>query len=323
MAKYRCFLTMILKLRMFCSHLLVTQDIVKKLLTDDIMLQLRALSNAKTNPDHPTSQIVRWLEGVRKKVAIPKAPQAIQPEWSSQSESQEAQPSPIPQELQGDRTKLVQEFHKFMLKLHEDGQWVERYERTNCPRCSTFPIQAVITSCKHMYCDECFCALTNEASEGGRPVCQNCTTPIEAAAYCGSVDDIQIDVPTPEPAPQKGKQPKKRSLPKKKYPPTGRFGLFASVRRRNARQSGSQEDENDGEVKDWIPELAMEMPGSKLSKVRELVAGWIQENPEVKVVIFTQFLDFVRILSAMCRKAEWKHVSFTGKMPVSTREQNL
>lgn len=313
---------MILALRMFCSHLLVTQDIVKKLLTNDIMNQLRALSNKKPNPDHPTSQITRCLDGLRKNVAMPKPPQATQPEGLTQSESRESQPSPIPEGLQGDLVKLVQEFHTFMHELHEGGQWMERYERTNCPRCSMFPIQAVITSCKHMYCDECFCALTNETSEGEKPICQKCTTPIEAAAHCGSVDDIQIEIPPPEPTPRANKQRKKQSLPKSKYT-QGRFGLFAAVRRRNSVKGGSLDDEDDGELKDWIPEAAMQMPGAKILAVRNHITKWIADNPEVKVVIFTQFLDFVRIISDMCRKEGWQSVSFTGKMPLSTREQNL
>lgn len=55
---------------------------------------------------------------------------------------------------------------------------------------------------------------------------------------------------------------------------------------------------------DWIPD-AVDMPSAKLSKTREYVARWVAEGEGVKVVVFTQFLDFVKILGNMCDQEEW------------------
>lgn len=49
------------------------------------------------------------------------------------------------------------------------------------------------------------------------------------------------------------------------------------------------------------------MPGAKVDKVRDLVANWVREDPDAKGVVFTQFLDFVRIFSSICAKEGWAH----------------
>ena len=314
---------MILKLRMFCSHLLVTQDIVRRILTDDLMLELQTLSNKKKSPDHPSREITRWLGTLRKKVTMPKPTQTAQLEGSAQLESQEIQLNQAPLELRGDRAKLVQEFHKFMFELHANEQWFERLERTSCPRCGLFPVEATITSCKHLYCDECYCALVRETPENDKPTCQGCAILIDEAAYCGSVDDIEIDISTHAASTQAKAAEKRKGQPKKKFT-CGRNGLYSAARRRNAAKKGFVEGEDDGPDPDnWLINDALQMPGAKLTYIKELITKWIAENKEVKIVVFTQFLDFVHILAAMCEREKWEYVRFTGKMPIESREQSL
>ncbi|KAI9042744.1 putative SNF2 family helicase [Aspergillus affinis] len=71
---------------------------------------------------------------------------------------------------------------------------------------------------------------------------------------------------------------------------------------RSSRAESDQKEESD-----WIGVCAAQMPSAKLTKIRELITQWIAENPEVKIVIFTQFMDFVRILGIMCETQDWPH----------------
>ncbi|KAJ8189019.1 hypothetical protein LV161_004723 [Aspergillus fumigatus] len=53
------------------------------------------------------------------------------------------------------------------------------------------------------------------------------------------------------------------------------------------------------------------------------VANWVREDPDAKGVVFTQFLDFVRIFSSICAKEGWAHCRLTGKMSVGARDLSM
>jgi ERCC4-related helicase len=83
--------------------------------------------------------------------------------------------------------------------------------------------------------------------------------------------------------------------------------MFATAAQRSRTKQTDDEQQNEDEELDWISATQGGMPGAKVDKVRELVANWIREDPDAKVVVFTQFLDFVRIFSSICTKEGWEH----------------
>lgn len=320
LGRYLCLLDMILKLRMFSSHPLTIQPMLKLMLTDELMRQLIILSNQKKDNEHPSSKITRWLITLRKHITIPaKSGQPVKDQSNEAGqqnlENQEGQTPEPAQYLQGDREKLVRQFHAFMDQLHDDEQWMERFQRTTCPLCEMFPEEAIITSCKHLYCEECYCVLRGEhgLSGAGKPVCQRCDVDIEEAAHCGLINEFPLNVSesTPPSTSISQTQPsKKKRQPKgKKIQMTNRGtqGPFLSTFKSTGQPEPAPEEVNEDESTDWVALAAREMPGAKLTKVREVAANWIAENKEVKVVIFTQFLENVRILVAMCMKENWEY----------------
>lgn len=310
LARYRCFLTMILNLRMFASHPLTMQDMLKPMLTEDMMQRLIDLSNEKKNPEHPSSKITQWLLTLRKHFTIPTKPS--QPIEENQENpvncvNQSCESSHPPQELQGDAAKLVREFHDYTTRLHNEGLWLERLERTNCPRCAMLPVDAIITSCKHLYCEECYCSLIQNArSENAKPVCKKCDLEIQEAAHCGSIDDLQINAPAEATESSTSQQTPKKRRPQKKKVNRGRYGMFTSRFTTNGETLAEETvEDDDDDATDWIKCAGRDMPGAKLTIVRRMLGNWIAKDREVKVVIFTQFLDFVDILIAMCSKENW------------------
>lgn len=206
---------------------------------------------------------------------------------------------------------LVQEFHRFIFNLHADGAWVEHFERSNCPSCKYSPVSPVITSCKHMYCEDFFYGLKTETPEADKPACVTCGVIIQGAALCGSLDDIQIDLLELVLASRKKAQQMKIQKAKRKK--LGRLGMFLSGginAERDEMTTGPDEDEDeyDFELEDWIPEVGAGMPGAKLTKTRDIIADWIAKTPNIKVVVFTQYLDFIRIFTADCEREKWKYV---------------
>jgi SNF2 family DNA or RNA helicase len=278
---------------MFSSHPLTVQGMLKSMLTDDMMRRLMSLTNAKKDPDHPSTKITQWLAALKKQTTMP---------------SKSDQPTQGNQDLQGDRAKLVRQFHTLMTELHDSGQWIERLSRTNCPSCGNFPQGTIITSCNHLYCEECYYSLLNEGnnrSENGKPVCQKCDVGIEEAAHCGSIDNFPINEPVETTTASTSSQAKEKDKPRKKMA-NGGFGnfarSFASARCDSARTEDALDDDD---KTDWIKTAAGDMPGAKLTKTREIITNWLEENNQTKMVVFTQFLDFVQILGATCRKQGW------------------
>ncbi|KAH3307184.1 hypothetical protein KXV87_008186 [Aspergillus fumigatus] len=312
LSQCRCFLTMILKFRMISSHLLTTQNLVKGLLNSSLMRDLVEIARETRDPDHPSAQIIKWFMTLKKGVSLPAAP----PDNEDLSQSRN--------ELNGDREELVKQFHKFTTELHENGQWDERLRRTSCPHCELTPIGPIITSCMHLYCEECYFILKNSlTSADGQPVCQTCNNPIAEAAYCGTAERIVLDEPSVTSSLTQNNTRRTKTSSQKKSSKLFGSPMFATATQRSRMKYTGDKQQNEDEELDWISAAQGGMPGAKVDKVRGLVANWVREDPDAKVVVFTQFLDFVRIFSSICAKEGWAHCRLTGKMSVGARDLSM
>ncbi|PLB49011.1 hypothetical protein P170DRAFT_407934 [Aspergillus steynii IBT 23096] len=307
LAQHQCILTMMQKLRMICSHILTMQSMVKELLPGKLMETLTKAAQNCGSSDKHSAIITSWLRAM----AINPFPD--QPKQSNKT-AEEATDEP-----RESNPKLVQEFHQLMSKLHEEERWEERLERTNCPRCRLAPVNPVITSCMHLYCEECYYLLDDQDKDSSNPKreCIECQEAIKAITPGVPVEDIDL-----EKAPS---APKKKRGQAKKAPKPRAFGRFGGwmFGYRGPRADGNTELDDQDEEPDWIPICAKEMPSAKLTKIRELILGWIAENPKVKIVVFTQFIDFVRILAIMCYTQGWPHAELTGKMRPQDRVKSV
>lgn len=298
LAQYRCFLTMILILRMFCSHLLTAHDVIKKLLSERLLMaKLSRMANGRDGED-PTFIIVQRL------IAIRSNPTVI---CDKREEHLVHSPN-----LQGDKEKLVRDYYDLMLQLHESEQWDERLKRNSCPYCKCVPVYPVITSCHHLYCEECYSFLSvNVSTDEDKPICRVCQGPIQEAAYCDAVEGFELtrtqstQNPQQETAAQSKKNKSKTGVWRK---PQGSFRRPAYL---NSDEEPPTEPDAD-EQTDWIEACASQMPSAKLTKIRDLVVKWLAESPRNKIVIFTQFLDFIRILGKMCQREKWPATSVRG-----------
>ncbi|KAE8143056.1 SNF2 family N-terminal domain-containing protein [Aspergillus pseudotamarii] len=304
--QYRCFLTMILKLRMVSSHILTAQDIIKKLLCKGLIREFIDILKVERSPESPSSNIIQWIRAMRKEIELPATPQT------------QGFTGPCVEELRGDKEELTKQFKAFMTTLHENEQWIERFERGSCASCGFMPTNPVITSCMHLYCEECYYLLLKE---GETRICSSCNTGIRAAATCPISEDGEIGESSSALIVEETRKQKK-SPKKSKKKTRGNFaGGFSAVVTHGRDQPEDEVDE-DEEV-DWISGCGGEMTSAKIAKIQEIVKGWIDENPDVKIVIFTQFVDFLRLLGFMCQKQRWGVTCLYGKMSLPAREQSM
>lgn len=290
LAQYRCFLSMILMLRMFCSHLLTTQCIVKRLLSEGNLMKRLSKIAKGSEESNPSYTIVQWLSTVRKNTTV-------------LNERNDGDTGQYATELHGDETALTKNFRQLMDELHLREIWEERLERTNCPVCKSAPVNPLITSCRHLYCEECYYSLRMDKDNMlMEPKCVNCRVLITEAAYFKEegnektqgawIHGVTI---------RKEKQRQKRTTTKKQS--------RSSIRQITAPRADETDEEPDAdEDTDWIRACAQHMPSAKLTKIREILTEWLAQESSGKIVIFTQFLDFVEILSTMCEAEGWPFV---------------
>ena len=274
---------------MFCSHILTAQGMVKKLLSGSLMRELMTIPNDENDVTRPTSKkIITWLVAMKKNTCLGPAKQ------SNLEES-----GKLLDEIRGDAMKLVKQFHQLMCELHEQENWEERLERTSCATCASQPVNTVITDCMHLYCEECYYLLSDDTNSAtARRVCVKCTSHIEEAAQCCFNEDMALSSSSLSQA----MAPISRKQAHKNTRKTKRNSGNAIRKIATPRTEESDVSEDEDENTDWIQACDGDMPGAKLSKIKEVIRGWIEDNPDVKILIFTQFLDFVQMLATTLRR---------------------
>ncbi|GKZ87241.1 hypothetical protein AnigIFM59636_000370 [Aspergillus niger] len=292
LAQYRCFLSMILML-------------LKRLLSEgNLMKRLSRLAKQSGDRD-PSFTIVKWLVSVRRNTTV-------------LDERENEDTFQYATELHGDETALMQNFRQLMDELHDTEIWEERLARTNCPQCDFVPVNPVITSCRHLYCEECYYSLRMDKDKMlMEPNCVSCRVPIMEAAYFKEDGDEKTRPATTLGAVNRKKKQGKKTTTTKKQ-------ARSSMRRVTAPQIEESDEEPDAdEDTDWIKACARHMPSAKLTKIREILTEWLAQDSPGKIVIFTQFLDFVQILATMCQAENWPYVLLTGKLSLAVRENNM
>jgi SNF2 family DNA or RNA helicase len=75
---------------------------------------------------------------------------------------------------------------------------------------------------------------------------------------------------------------------------------------------------------DWIDQEGVNiLPSAKTLGIKAQILNWISENPNVKVIIFTQFIDMIRILSKVCQAERWVHTTYHGGRSQEARKQAI
>ncbi|KAI9375763.1 SNF2 family N-terminal domain-containing protein [Aspergillus egyptiacus] len=302
LAQCRSALTMILRLRMFCSHLLTAQHIIKYLTRSKAIMGklVESTKRGKSESRYQSSQIVQLLRAVTYNYkSLVK---------QRETENDQTGDNPI---FNNDPT-LIARYVKFMKQLHDEEHWLERYERGICPRCDEIFDKGVVTSCMHLYCEECFALLLSESesitsqspaswnSEVASPICLKCTSPIEAATRCSLLEELESE---------KASQTTPMTQKERK--------MMMARKKQNGKDGGDDEEQ------DWIRAVGNKMPSAKLTGIRDRIKEWKSENKGTKVVIFSQFINFIRILGEMCVGEGWKSHCLTGKTRIPLRHKYL
>ncbi|EME78733.1 uncharacterized protein MYCFIDRAFT_78429 [Pseudocercospora fijiensis CIRAD86] len=181
-------------------------------------------------------------------------------------------------------------FGKYMTALAKSDRFEDIMDRSTCCACRQDPDNPHVTSCFHIYCLQCLYDLQHHAANRGR----DCATCSECGSEYTSVEPCKISPP---------------ETPQSSTMHTPSFDDETATGKKKRKQ----------EEADWIGLKGEILPSTKTMAVKAQILNWITENPRVKIIVYTQFMPVVRILSKICRTEGWGSVTYTGSMSHESR----
>lgn len=150
---------------------------------------------------------------------------------------------------------FVVKFREFLQELTEKSKWAELTDRSLCHRCKDQPDDPWVTECQHVYCQECLTFLATEASENSetRSACLQCGHFFAESHPCGGI----------------------------RKPDLRKDSISATAVRQN-KKSRKKDVE-------WLKLDGKLLLSTKASAIQTQIRQWLQEDPNKKIIIFSQF----------------------------------
>ena len=191
-------------------------------------------------------------------------------------------------------SNLVSRFSKVLKDLKKNSKWSELRERTLCHTCGRPAEEPWVTSCLHLYCKDCLTNLAYEASELDldQTACHKCATIFTESQPCEGVKELDIrDLSASIYQGDKDKAPAKEKFKlRMNHVDSKEHGLVLST---------------------------------KTLAVKEQLEKWIRDDPYRKIIVFTEWLMVMHVLSRICQKEGWKCCHYNGKLSHKARDESL
>ncbi len=191
-------------------------------------------------------------------------------------------------------SKLIPRFTKVLREMKKNSKWSELRESTLCHKCGEPPEEPWILSCLHLYCKECLTNMAYEASELDldQTACLKCATIYTECLPCEGLKELEMqDLSASVFQNNKNKAPEKKKFKlTMNYVDSKEHGLVLST---------------------------------KTLAVKAQLEKWIRDDPDRKIIVFTEWLMVMHVLSRMCQKEGWKCCHYNGKLSHKARDESL
>ena len=293
--QYHCIFTLFLRLRQLVGHILLIQHTLEDMLEAEDLEKLWTITEAEERPEAARHQ-QDVLQQLRAMIG-----RAYRNRGGSQEENVAGDSRQMDTVLFGsdgpnsNSNGSVWNFRQILLSLRQAGQWQKAIDRSLCHSCGSVPVNAHITSCMHIYCKDCIVAIQYEAA----------TSNEEAGPVQAKCRECQTVFANVEPC-QAHKQAERR----------------LAKRKSNSSQHVSDIEGDDASL-DWLEVGDNVLPSAKTLAVRVQIEEWQREDPEAKIIVFTQFRGMIRILSRIMEVERLGYVQFHGDMTFTARDRVL
>jgi SNF2 family DNA or RNA helicase len=196
----------------------------------------------------------------------------------------------VPSRFTGD---ISQQFRRCLKAMHDDGQWEKANNRSLCPLCGQQPSNPYVTSCLHIYCFGCLNQVAYESmlAGGESATCLECSCRFKKSeSYAAQAfNDASKGTPVAQ------------DLSKK--------------RKRN--KDSPEEDIN------WLNICNPVIQSTKTMAAVKQIKEWQAEDPNNKILLFSQFRGVLRVFSKICDEEGWGHAQFHGEMTFDARNKAI
>ena len=191
-------------------------------------------------------------------------------------------------------SNLISRFSKDLKEMKKHSKWSELRERTLCHKCGEPPEEPWVTSCLHLYCKECLTNLAYEAAQmdQDKTACCKCQHIFTESQPCEGLKELEIlDLSASVFQCDRDKVPlKKKFKLTMNYVDSKDYGVVLST---------------------------------KALAVKAQLETWMREDPNRKIIVFTEWLMVIHVLARMCQEEGWKCCHYNGKLSNKARDQNL
>lgn len=193
----------------------------------------------------------------------------------------------------GGKHGLSLKFRRYLDSIIKSEKWEDICARSLCASCKQPPAQPMVTSCYHIYCATCLDDLQHMAARRGRDAarCAECGESYTSTAPCEGLDTFQA-------------------------PRTSTSTSDPGSKKKSNKDSSKQ-------LPSWISMPGDIVASSKTQACKAQILNWLEEKPNEKIIIFTQFIPMVTILGRMCKSEKWPFLEYTGKMSHEAREKAI
>ncbi|KAH9881955.1 hypothetical protein J1614_001126 [Plenodomus biglobosus] len=310
---------MLLRLRQLTSHVLMLQFVMRDLLEREDIERIKEITmqhsaDTTTQSGRTILAIRKQLEqhavmARKKRVTVEKekaeakaagreyredyVPENEDGDGDEASDNEDPAPAPEDREpsqqnrhyISGGQFGKRYNFKPFLRSLETGDSWEKAKKKSKCAWCLKQPSNPWMTSCGHLICNYPCMEQSNLAAaevERSRAPCKACgVTP----SYIHRCDPDDVD--TPEAVAQ---------------------GTRSQAKKKNKKKSMQQARlEEEDIADDWLAAQGDEvLPSAKTIAIKAQIMNWTKKNPQVKIIIYTQFLAMIRILARICHKEGWK-----------------
>ncbi|OJD35651.1 dna repair protein rad5 [Diplodia corticola] len=301
---YRNVLTMLLRLRQMTGNVLLVEVVMKDLLEREDHEKIRELAEVEVAGDATRRA---QLIALRKVLAKPPPPPDNEEDESEGTPAVQVPGSldgvPDGDILTGGLHGLTFSFGKYLQDLRRGRDWEELKKRTLCVMCHQPPDSPYVTACYHIYCHECLEMAQHDSAAKGEAHCRcsECQCEYVWAQPCDEfdLDSIMSDVEDGEVSTS--------------APPTSRW-------RKRKRDKGKDEENI---ARSWIQKHGAVLPSAKTIAVKAQILNWLEQDPDAKILVYTQFISMIQIMKKVCQTEGWTFQEYTGQMAIAARDRAL
>ncbi|PSK59285.1 hypothetical protein B9Z65_3609 [Elsinoe australis] len=194
----------------------------------------------------------------------------------------------------GDRYGLNYKFTRYLTKIKEQTKKLELEAIKKCGYCKKTSTDPHVTSCMHVYCEECLKEMQHEAAMEGEP---NATCCVKG---CGAVYGFT--------------DPCDKTF--------NRMIAMGKTVGKTASGKKKTQDLPKG-ITSWLEESGDMIPSAKTLAIKTQVLAWLKDFPESKIIIYTLWTGMIRVLENMCDIEDWKCIKYYGQMTHEARAKAI